>query len=535
MYGNSNNIGPKKATSTTVSSGVYDLFDQYSSRRNSSWPITISIDSLSFNSGTIYENTSQSITVNSSGIVTNTTYYWTVLHGSTTSSDFYGSTVSGSFTISSATQQGSFSLITAFIGNTSKTTKTFQIQIRKDSTLGDVVYTSGTYSIPAITSSVYWSTSAVNEDQSTFYLYTYLSNIGTYTTYTANISYGGTAASGDFVSARATTMTIGSGTYSVSYQALTDLTTEGSETVTATVTYSAYTIGTTGTLTINDTSTAVTASVTPGASSINEGSAVTFNVTTTGMTSGTLYWTLDYTGATAADFSATSGSFTVTSNSGSFSVTPTADSLTEAGAESFTASIRTVSTSGSIIATSTSVTINDTSQGGGIVNNPTSTTFSVPGRASYYWNQPISNTTYVIPTGWTYTFPANTPIGWFYLVLWNDYSTGNTSPTASTSYRTRRVFSLQVVSSYDYANRVPCAASLSTITGSGSYERIQGIVITNTTRSQVMANVIPGSAADVQYHSAAYTVMVVPGDTITMSVLLQGPYGEYANWTHNAV
>jgi hypothetical protein len=50
----------------------------------------------------------------------------------------------------------------------------------------------------------------------------------------------------------------------------------------------------------------------------------------------------------------------ITSSAGSFTVGPTADATTE-GAESFTVSVRTTSTSGTIIGTSSSITINDTS------------------------------------------------------------------------------------------------------------------------------------------------------------------------------
>ena len=92
--------------------------------------------------------------------------------------------------------------------------------------------------------------------------------------------------------------------------------------------------------------------------SIDEGSAGTFNVTTANVAdSTTLYWTI---ATNAGDFSTTSGSFTITSNAGSFSVTPAADTTTE-GAETFTVSIRTGSTSGTVQATSSAVTINDTS------------------------------------------------------------------------------------------------------------------------------------------------------------------------------
>jgi hypothetical protein len=93
-----------------------------------------------------------------------------------------------------------------------------------------------------------------------------------------------------------------------------------------------------------------------GVTSVNEGSSLTFNVTGVNITNGTYYWTVTNSG----DFETSSGSFTITSNSGSFSVTPTAD-VTAEGAETFQAQVRTVSTSGTVVATSTSITINDTS------------------------------------------------------------------------------------------------------------------------------------------------------------------------------
>jgi hypothetical protein len=96
-------------------------------------------------------------------------------------------------------------------------------------------------------------------------------------------------------------------------------------------------------------------------SSINEGVAGTINVTTVGVSDGTtLYWTINNVTTSDGDFTATSGSFTITSNAGSFTITPTADVTTE-GAETFTVQIRTGSTSGTVVATTSSITVNDTS------------------------------------------------------------------------------------------------------------------------------------------------------------------------------
>ena len=145
-----------------------------------------------------------------------------------------------------------------------------------------------------------------------------------------------------------------------------------------------------------------TYNVTPASSNVNEGSSLTFNISGSNITNGTYYWTITNSG----DFGTSSGSFTITSNSGSFSVTPTADSTTE-GSETFTASIRSGSTSGTVLATSSSVIINDTSTTPGspsyivtpassTVNEGSNLTFNVSGsnitNGTYYYSVNYSGT-----------------------------------------------------------------------------------------------------------------------------------------------
>ena len=108
-----------------------------------------------------------------------------------------------------------------------------------------------------------------------------------------------------------------------------------------------------------------TYSVTPSTTAVNEGSSVTFTVTTTDVANGTvLYWTtLETSGTiTESDFSdaALTGSFTVNSNSGTITRTIVSDRSTE-GLDAFKIEIRVSSTSGTIVATSSAVIINDTS------------------------------------------------------------------------------------------------------------------------------------------------------------------------------
>ena len=108
---------------------------------------------------------------------------------------------------------------------------------------------------------------------------------------------------------------------------------------------------------------AVAYTVVPMVYNVNEGTGVTFNVTTLGVPNGTtLYWTVGNTTTTNADFDAISGTVTINSGAGTFIVTPAEDLTTESGAaEIFTVSVRTGSTSGPVVASSASITVNDTS------------------------------------------------------------------------------------------------------------------------------------------------------------------------------
>jgi hypothetical protein len=120
----------------------------------------------------------------------------------------------------------------------------------------------------------------------------------------------------------------------------------------------------------------------------------------------------------AGDFGTSSGSFTITSNTGSFSVTPTADVTTE-GAETFTVSVRSGSTSGTILATSGSVTINDTSLTPATTSmsyitnsNSLSSTITIPATATtgdiaILWDY-STTTTNTVPSGWTQINTATT-------------------------------------------------------------------------------------------------------------------------------
>lgn len=90
---------------------------------------------------------------------------------------------------------------------------------------------------------------------------------------------------------------------------------------------------------------------------ILEGDTVTCDVATTNVADGTtLYWTIANGTTANGDFSATSGSFTVTSGVGSFTLTTASDGTTE-GSETFTVQLRTGSIAGTVRDTTDTITI----------------------------------------------------------------------------------------------------------------------------------------------------------------------------------
>ena len=114
--------------------------------------------------------------------------------------------------------------------------------------------------------------------------------------------------------------------------------------------------------TITEVDTFPTYSLTSSATNVDEGSTVSFTVTTTKVSDGTtLYWKV----SSEADFTTSSGNFTINSNTGTFDCTPSEDTTTE-GTESFMVDIFVDAGFTQGVGSSPSVTINDTSEGANI-------------------------------------------------------------------------------------------------------------------------------------------------------------------------
>jgi len=315
------------------------------------------------------ETAAGTFNIATTNVVPGTTLYWTINHITTNDVDF--ASVTGSFVVSGTSTAGTGSFAIYATGDTlTEGAQTFTVSVRTGSIAGAVVQTSPSVTVtdtslsPTVTYAV--TTPSINEGSSgTFNIVTAGVANGTTLYWTINSDTDAlTASSADF-SATSGSFTITSNAGSFTVTTIADLVTEGPQTFTVSVRTTSITgtIQTTsGLYTINDTSitpTLYTFSTTPTA--ISENVEGTFNITTSGVANGTtLYWTINNGSTVDADFVSVSGSFVITSNSGTFKVKPVADLSTE-GPQLFTVSIRTSSISGTVQATSASVTVTDTS------------------------------------------------------------------------------------------------------------------------------------------------------------------------------
>ena len=303
---------------------------------------------LSTSTAAANEGQTFTITLTTTNVANATNIPYTIT--GVTTADISGTSLTGSFTVSSNTASTSFTLAE---DNLTEGSETFLLSLNGVSesqavTINDTSLTA-TYTLAG-------SAANVNEGSNlTITLTTVNIADATDVPYTitgvTSADIDGTSLTGNF--------TIISNSASLVLPITADTTTEGAETLVLTLDSGATAVSTT----INDTSItpgSPTYAVTPASGSVNEGSALVFNVTTANVADATtLYWSI----TNAADFSTSTGSFAITSNAGTFSVTPSADSATE-GAETFAASVRTGSTGGTVVATSSTVTINDTSTAG---------------------------------------------------------------------------------------------------------------------------------------------------------------------------
>lgn len=384
----------------------------------STTPATPAINTVTGPSS-VNEGASASISVSTSNIPDGTTLNWAVNNGTSDNTDF--DSTSGTVTINS--NAGSFSVPIAD-DHFTEGSETFTVTVSGTVSSTPVSGTSGSITIndTSLTPSVDSVTgpASVNEGSSATINVT-TTGIGDGVTLNWAVNNVSTQ-NADF-SQTSGTFQINSNAGSFSVPIVADSLTEGSQTFTVTVSGGPYGVsvsGTSGSITINDTSQGGPTYAISAPASIDEGSAGTVNVTTTNVANGTtLYWTVATSGG--GDFATTSGNVTINSNAASFTVTPLADNSTE-GSETATVRLLTGSVIGTVVATDT-FTINDTSQQTATysVNAPTLdeqgyysspsdqaitvSTTGVPDGTTLYWN--ITPTAEFDTTSGSFTINSN--------------------------------------------------------------------------------------------------------------------------------
>jgi len=355
-------------------------------------------------------------------VANGTTLYWTIelpTDGTTSSADFTGAVLSGSFIITSSS--GAFSITAPTIDRLTEGVETFSVFVRSGSTTGIVLGVTDEITINDTSLNPAFTVNPGGMDEGASATYT-VNNLGPAGTYYWTIAYNTGTSDADFspFNGSFTTSTLnGDGTFSVN--AVADRLTEGQQSYQVQIrtgSTSGPVILTSNGQTINDTSLSAAFTTTPA--SINEGSAGSFVVNNLGP-AGTYYWTV-LNGTTAdADFSAVNGSFTTSTlnGSGSFTVTPVFDYATE-GAQTFQVQIRDGSIVGTVLVTSSSVTVNDTSttvtatptftvqaEGG---TNPITVSATALPAGTYYWtilNSTTTNADFIASSG-SFAVASNT-------------------------------------------------------------------------------------------------------------------------------
>jgi len=335
--------------------------------------------SLTQTATSINEGGSVGFTLTTANVDDATTLYYT-LSGTATANDFVGGTLAGSFTINSNT--GTFNIIAAGDSVTDDA-ETFTASVRTGSTSGTVVATSSQVTIGDVaqTVSIAPSTTSVDEGQAVTFTITTTGYAATDSFYWDIVGTNITTA--DFVGGQLTgQITTSNNTATLILQPRNDGEADDGETFVVNIRKSSLTgpiLATSPTITTSDVSQSVTITqtTTNPNEEWNEGGSnglVTFTISTTGYSAGTnLFWSILSTegAVTAADFddSSESGIFQLdSSGQGTVGRRLQSDRLTE-GVEKFKLQIRTDSTSGTIIATSDEITINDRSLDVGALAN----------------------------------------------------------------------------------------------------------------------------------------------------------------------
>ena len=373
---------------------------------------------LSVTPTTVNEGDTFTSTVTTTNVAQGTTLYWSAMGASISNNDFSSGSMTGSGTVgfdgsfqfshtlrNDLTTEGTETIAVKLFTNAGYTQ---QVGSTVNVTVNDTSLTAPTYNLSVDSTS--------HNEGGTFTSTVTTSNVADNTTLYWSLS-GTNIDANDFSSGSLTgSGTIVSNTFNFSHTIANDTTTEGTETVAVKLwADSARTVqlGSTVNVTINDTSqTPTTPSyvLTPDKTVYNEGETMSTIVTTTNVALGTtLYFGLEATSGTltTSDVSALFGSGTVAAGGGStgfsFAINILEDTTTE-GVDKFVIKLYDQAhpfTGATLLATSTEITINDTS------TTPGSPTYTLSANTN-----PIDEGEFLSISVVTTNVTANTTLYW---------------------------------------------------------------------------------------------------------------------------
>ena len=314
----------------------------------------------------VSEGNSVTWTIETKNIAPNTTLYYTN-SGTTNGSDFTDGLNEGSIVLSNNTATLTKTLVEDL---TTEGDETIIMELRTDSTIGTIVTSSSTVDVydasptPVPTYDISPNKSVVDEGDSVTWTITTSDIPADSILYYTN---SGTTNASDFTDGvNQGSIQLSNNTATLTKTLVEDASTEGGETIILqlrTDSTSGTIVKTSSTTTVNDTSTSPVYDISPNVTSVNEGQSVTWTITTSNIPSNT---TLYYTNAgttNGSDFTdgVNQGSIQLTNNTATLTKTLVNDFSTE-GDETIILPLRTNSTSGTIVKTSTTVTAKDTSK-----------------------------------------------------------------------------------------------------------------------------------------------------------------------------
>ena len=179
MRRNSGIIGPKQNIFPTIASGIHDTFDQYNAEFSGRWPQVKEFVSASPNSGNVNEGSTLTVTVNTNGFNDGETLYYSITTGGGVSAADFSGGLTGSFSISS--NSGTVDINP--VGGDGSETETFTIEFRINSSSGQKIGETGTFTLVDVSTVFYWPTTGGSTSSTN-----YAANFGSYVEFKGNFT-----------------------------------------------------------------------------------------------------------------------------------------------------------------------------------------------------------------------------------------------------------------------------------------------------------------------------------------------------------